>query len=104
MDHIIFMIALTQPIQRGGSHSAKDILLDMTGIVRTFIPVISLVCPFALSPHHLFLFSMAIIPTDHDVLVCSTKTLPQPPHTHEHSPPAFRKARLTLIGCTDPFL
>lgn len=27
-----------------------------------------------------------------------------PSHTHTHSPPAFRKARLTLIGCTDPFL
>lgn len=27
-----------------------------------------------------------------------------PPRTQTQCPPAFRKARLTLIGCTDPFL
>lgn len=78
--------------------------------ITTFIPIISLVCLFDLSQHHPVPVPMATIPTNNVVLICSTETLsqlppsPQIPRTQTQGPPAFRKARLTLIGCTDPFL
>lgn len=94
-------------IQRSGSLSAKGILSDMTGIGRfCFIwhsTDMKQPYSFQSSLWVVLCFKTTSIPYQ----PCwSPNTAPTPPipRTQTHSSPAFRKAWLTLIGCTDPFL
>lgn len=105
MDNALFITALALLSQRSVSSSAKDRLLDMTGIDKAlqvtsrFIPVMSVVCPG-------LRVCVSSCGNNLDQTSCLTMSIKTPNHTPTHTPtpPAFGKARLTLIGCTDPFL